>query len=101
MTKKSLVTLVSISTLASSLLAQPGRMSGPSFSGPMAKLFGDNTTFSADLEIQVVASGDQNMTMPGKIDFDSGKSRFEMNLSDAKGVNMPPGMADQMKAMGM
>jgi hypothetical protein len=41
------------------------------------------------------------MTMPGKIAYDSGNSRFEMNLSDAKGGQMPPGAAEHMKAMGM
>lgn len=36
------------------------------------------------------------MTMPGKMAFDSGKSRFEVSLSDAGGKQ-----AEQMKAMGM
>ena len=39
--------------------------------------------------------------MPGKISFDAGKSRFEMNMSEAQGTKMPPGAAAQMKAMGM
>ena len=39
--------------------------------------------------------------MPGKISFDSGKSRFEMNMADVKGTKMPPNAIEQMKAMGM
>jgi hypothetical protein len=39
--------------------------------------------------------------MPGKFNFDAGKSRFEMKLSEAQGTKMPPGAAEQMKAMGM
>ena len=39
--------------------------------------------------------------MPGKISFDAGKSRFEMNMSDLQGPQMPPGTAAQMKAMGL
>ena len=74
-------------------------MSGPKFNAAIAKLFGDNKAFSADVEFHI--SGDQEMTMPGKMAFDSGKSRFEMNLSDAKGSKMPPGTAERMKAMGM
>jgi hypothetical protein len=41
------------------------------------------------------------MTMPGKLSFDAGKSRFEMNMAEIKGSAMPPGAAEQMKAMGM
>lgn len=101
MKKQTLVLLASIITLACSVHAQPGRMGGPRFSGAMAKLFGDNTTFSADVEFQMTMSAQQSMSMPGKISFDAGKSRFEMNLSDAKGSQMSPGLAEHMKAMGM
>jgi hypothetical protein len=41
------------------------------------------------------------ITLPGKIAFDGGKARFEMNLSEAKGLPIPAGAADQMKAMGL
>ncbi len=76
-------------------------MSGPNFGGSLAKLFGDNPAFSADIEIETAMSSDQSMKMPGKMAFDSGKSRFEMNLSNAKGAQMSPQAAQQMKAMGM
>jgi hypothetical protein len=96
-----LVLLVAAIAVAGSVHAQPGHMSGPMFGGSMAKLFGDNSAFSADLEFQVTVSGNQTMTMPATIAFDSGKSRFEMSLSDAKGAQMQPGQAEHMKAMGM
>jgi hypothetical protein len=101
MKKQSLVLFASIIALACSVQAQPGRMGNPNFSGALTKLFGNNQTFSADLEVQMIVSGQQPMSVPGKIAFDSGKSRFEMNLSDAKGGQMPAGAAEHMKAMGM
>jgi hypothetical protein len=73
---------------------------GPQFGGSMAKLFGDNSAFSATLEVQVQAK-DQPMTMPGKIAFADGKTRFEMNMTETKGGQMRPQDAAQMKAMGM
>ncbi len=39
--------------------------------------------------------------MPGKISYDAGKSRFEVNMADMKGGNLPPNAAAQMKSMGM
>lgn len=82
--------------------AQFGRMpSGPSFDGATAKLLGEHSTFSATLEFQTTESSGGTVTMPGKIAFDAGKSRFEMNLSETKGSKMPPNAAANMKAMGM
>ena len=81
--------------------AQFGRTpSGPQFDSTMAKLFGDNSAFSAAMESQIKQKSEDTMTMPGKIAYDSGKSRMEMNLSEAKGMKMPPEAAEQMKAMG-
>jgi hypothetical protein len=92
--------------------AQPGRpggmgggMGGPQngaqISAAMAKLFGENQAFSATVENEVQMSKGGTMTMPGKIAFDSGRARFEMNMSEAKGSAMPPQAAAQMKSMGM
>jgi hypothetical protein len=69
--------------------------------GAMSKLFGDNQAFSAGLEMQVTDKSGQPMTMPGKLSFDTGKSRFEVNMADMKGGQMPPNAAAQMKSMGM
>jgi chemotaxis protein CheY-P-specific phosphatase CheC len=86
--------------------AQFGRMAGPppgpGLSGSTAKLFGENSTFSANLEMQTAGDGDADaMSMPGKMFFDTGKSRFEMDMSQMKGGKMPPQAAAQMKSMGM
>jgi len=81
--------------------AQPGPPRGPHFSGAMDKLFGDNQSFSATMEMQTADTAGGTMTMPGKITFDSGKSRFEMDMTQTKSGQMPPDAAVQMKAMGM
>jgi hypothetical protein len=39
--------------------------------------------------------------MPGKISFDAGKSRFEVNMSDVQGGKITPDAAAQMKSMGL
>jgi hypothetical protein len=82
--------------------AQPGPTpGGPGFDGAMRKLFGENAAFAATLETQIKPKSDDLITMPGKISFDSGKARVEMNLADAKGIKLPPGAIDQMKSMGL
>lgn len=79
-----------------------GAMSGPQLSGSMAQLFGEHSAFSATLDIQVTdkASGDA-ATVPGKLAYAEGKSRFDMEISQIKGNRMSPEMAAQMKQMGM
>ena len=75
---------------------------GPGLSGSTAKLFGDNSTFSASLEMQTGGPGDpEAMSLPGRIFFDQGKSRFEMDLSQSKGGKMSPEVATQLKSIGM
>lgn len=74
---------------------------GPHFGGALDKLFGDNKAFSATMEFQTAGPNGENITMPGKFNFDTGKSRFEMNMSEMQGSQMPPGAVQQMKAMGM
>ncbi len=55
---------------------------GPGLSGSTVKLFGENTMFSAALQIQTEnPQGSDPMTVPGKIYFDHGKSCFEVNMS--------------------
>jgi hypothetical protein len=105
---KKYLTLIASACLCLGLLpahSQPGPRGGgpggPQLGGAMSKLFGDNQTFSASLEMSVTDKSRPPMTMPGKISFDTGKSRFEVNLADLKGGQMPPNAAAQMKAMGM
>lgn len=75
--------------------------SGPDLGGPLGKLFGNNQAFSAALEFQTTDSSSTTTTMPGKISFDAGKSRFEINMADVQGKQMPPDAAAQMKSMGL
>ena len=74
---------------------------GPHFGGAMDKLFGTNQAFSAVMEVQTAGRGGNPTTMPGKFSFAGGKTRFEMNMSELRGAQMPPGAAEHMKAMGM
>jgi hypothetical protein len=83
----------------------PGAMGGGgghglSLSGSTAKLFGENNAFSGSMELQA-ASAQGPVTIPGKVAFLEGKSRFEMDTTEIKGGAIPPGAAAQMKAMGM
>jgi hypothetical protein len=81
--------------------AQPGPPAGPAFDGTLAKLFGDNTGFSATLEFHVTGSSGSQIIMPGKIAFWEGNARFDMDMSNMQGGHMPPQAAAQMKQMGM
>ena len=94
------VVLPGILCLNLAAFAQPGMPRGPQFGGPMDKLFGDNQSFSAALEVQSTDAQGVTTTMPGKIMFDSGKSCFETDLTQTKSGQTPPDAA-QMKAMGM
>jgi hypothetical protein len=79
-----------------------GPLNGPSFGGSLVKLFGDNSGFTAMLEIQTKGGPtDETMLVPGKLAFDQGKSRFEMDISKIQSAKMPPAVGAQMKALGM
>lgn len=75
--------------------------SGPDFSGAMSKLFGDNKTFTADVDVAAKGGAQGDMNMPGKIAYLDGKSRFELDLGNLKGASLPPEAIEQMKQMGM
>jgi len=82
--------------------SQLGQMPGGSqFDSATAKLFGENTAFSAASETQMKSKSGDLMIMPGKMSFDAGKTRLEMNMADIKGGQMPANAAAQMKSMGM
>ena len=98
-----LLTVASLPLL--SVNAQPVSPPGADramFSGGAAKLFGENSAFSATLENTVmIAAKQQTVSIPGHMAFDSGKSRFEMDLTQAKGMQIAPQMVAQLKMMGM
>jgi hypothetical protein len=68
--------------------AQLGPGAGAQMDNGMEKLFGDNQTFSATLESQVNNPQQGSTSVTGKMYFDNGNSRFE--------IDMP-----QMKSMGL
>jgi hypothetical protein len=75
-----------------------GGPKGPDMGGAMAKAFGENSAFSATMEMQA-DDMPKGMTLSGKMACDNGKSRFEINLLEGGAV--PAKDAAQMKAMGM
>jgi len=102
-----LVTVIAGFTL-STAHAQPGMRGGmggppgPRLGGDMAKIFGENSAFSANLEMQSTGGpAADGMTIPGKLAYLEGKSRFEMDMTQMKSSRMPPQAAEQMKQMGM
>jgi hypothetical protein len=86
--------------------AQPGPRGGmgpppgPQWGGEMKKLFGDNSAFSATMEMHVAGSAD-DATLDGKMAYADGKSHFEMDISQIKNSKMNPKSIAQMKQMGM
>lgn len=82
--------------------SQLGQMpGGPQLDAATAKLFGENTAFSATSETQMKSKSGDVMTLPAKMSFDAGKTRFEMNMAEMKGAQLPANAAAQMKSMGM
>jgi hypothetical protein len=90
--------------------AQPGRGNlglggaaprGPKLSGAMTKLFGENSSFGADLEVEANDAGGQKMVTPGRLVYDQGKMRLELDLGRAKSASIAPEVSAQMSAMGM
>ena len=88
--------------------AQPGAgagMSGPppcpKFGNAMAKLFGPNNNFSANLEFQFKDKAGDTTFMPGKLAYADGKSCFEVDMARVKSPQIPAGAGEQLKQMGM
>jgi len=82
------------------LRGSPGGPPRAPFAGKMKELFGENSAFTANMHMETKTQGG-SMSVPAKLSFLDGKSRFEMDMTKAKGAAMPPGVAEQMKAMGM
>jgi hypothetical protein len=81
--------------------AQPGPPQGPNFDAALVKLFGDNSGFSATIEIHSSGTSGNETTMTGNTALLDGNSRFEMDLSNMQGGHIPPQAAARMKQMGM
>jgi hypothetical protein len=63
-------------------------------------LFGDNQCFVADMEV-ITTGKEGEISMNSRMSVDDGKCRFEFNVADIKGTQVPPGAAEQMRSMGM
>jgi outer membrane lipoprotein-sorting protein len=93
--------LLTAGILALGLLPAGAQMGGGAgvmqYGNGMEKLFGSNQTFSAMMRMQVQndANGSPT-TVSGKMAFDRGNSRFEMDIG-----GLPPAVASQMKTMGL
>jgi hypothetical protein len=75
---------------------------GPEFGGYVSKLFADNPGFTANLEYHSYGASNGNaVTVQGKLAYLNGKSRFEMDMSDAGDANLPRQDASSLKQMGM
>ncbi len=88
------------------LHAQPGpRGAGagpsPKFDPAFRKLFGEHARWSSAMEFHIPnARGAGPVTMQAQMAMLDGKSRLDIDMTKMQG-GMPPGMAEQIKAMGM
>jgi hypothetical protein len=68
----------------------------------MRKLFGTHKAWTADAQMELLQPGAASpIVMPVKMAALDGKYRTEMDLTRVQGAGMPPGAAEQIKAMGM
>jgi hypothetical protein len=67
----------------------------------MAKLFREHQQFTANMESEMDAGTGSAMLMPGKLCWDAGKARFEINTAEMKSSALAGLDADSMKAIGM
>lgn len=75
---------------------------GPSLGPAMTRLFGDIPAFSAKAHVQVLDNSQKEMvSMPMDFAMLDKKIRVEIDMSQTKNASMPPGAAEQLKAMGM
>ena len=112
MKKSFLLTTMLVSALSlTSLHAQPksrgggglfGGAPGAQFGGAMNKIFAEQNFFSADLQTEMAdAAGKSEISVPARMLFLEGKSRVELDISQAKGSSIKPEMAAQIQMMGM
>jgi hypothetical protein len=70
-------------------------------SGATAKLFGDNSAFTATMEMQMKEKSGNLVVVPGNLAFLEGKSRFDIDLTKIKASSMRPEMGAQLAQFGM
>jgi len=87
-------------SLCASAQVGPG---GPGGMGAaITKLFGENRAFTAKAEVQLLDSSQKEIAlMPMDFALLEKSIRVEMDLTQGKNREMPPGAADSLKQMGM
>jgi hypothetical protein len=80
--------------------AQLAGAASPQVSVPLTELFGEHKAFTATIRNDI-KTGDETLSMPCKMYFLDGKCRLDIDLTQSKGTQMAPGMAAQLKTMGM
>lgn len=77
--------MIALLHFCSSTLAQFAKTpTGPDLHGASARLFGDHSAFSAMMIMSSKVDG-KDISMPGRLAFDAGKSRFEMDIGSMQG----------------
>jgi hypothetical protein len=86
-----------------SALAQMGGPGGPAgMSAAISKLFGDIKAFTAKAQVQVLDNSQKEIvSMPMEFALLDKNIRVDMDMTKMKNAQMPPGVADQLKQMGM
>ncbi|HTL58886.1 MAG TPA: DUF4412 domain-containing protein [Candidatus Limnocylindrales bacterium] len=84
----------------SAQMAGPGGPAG--MTAAITKLFGDNRAFTAKTEVQLLDNSQKEIAlMPMNFSLLDKSIRVEMDLSQVKNREMPPGTAESLKQMGM
>jgi hypothetical protein len=79
-----------------------GRGPGAQFITAIGKLFGDNSAFSASIEAKTMSPGEgMEVTIPVKVAYDTGKLRVDVEMSQMKGLPLPPEMVQKIKESGL
>lgn len=80
----------------------PGAGAAGGMGASLTRLFGQNKAFTAKVDVQVLDASQQELaSVPMEFSFLDEKTRMEMDLTQMKNKQMPPGMADSLKKMGM
>lgn len=95
------LTLAGFVLAANPLRAQPGMPSASPVSDALAKALGTNLNFTATLQAVITTGQGGTVSMSGKSYYAGGSSRMEMNIDSLSGGAFPPGIVNQMAAMGL
>jgi len=99
-TKLTGLALILTAVAASAQIGGPG---GPTGMGAaITKLFGENRAFTAKAEVQLLDGSQKEIAvMPMDFSLLDKSLRVEMDLSQVKNREMPPGAVESLKQMGM